>query len=92
MAPVSSSGLRPAAEPSSTFVDGNGRHQREQVVGVDAGGRGPFPNGDQLDGAGDDSAQLLVGAARPLEPVGVDDEHVDVVRRGRPPPRRPTSS
>ena len=59
-------------------LDRNRRDEREHRVGVDACGRGPLPHCDELDGAGDDRPQLLVGLASPLEPASVDDEHVDV--------------
>ncbi len=35
-------------------------------------------HGDELDGAGDDGLELLVGVVTPFEPFGVDGEHVDV--------------
>jgi hypothetical protein len=36
--------------------------------------------GDQLDGAGDDGLQLFVDSAPPLQPLRVDQKHVDVFR------------
>ena len=78
-AAISSSGLRPAIDAELDVLDGHRGHQREELVGIDAGGRRPLLDGDQLDGAGDDRAQLLVGLAPPLQPSRVDDEHVDVL-------------
>ena len=53
----------------------------EQLVGVDPGGLGPVADGDELDGAGDDRLELLVGALAPLELPGVHHEDVDVPSR-----------
>ena len=39
---------------------------------------GAVANRDELDGAGDDGSQLLIGLASPLQPLAVDDEDVDV--------------
>jgi hypothetical protein len=36
-------------------------------------------DGDQLDGAGNDRTQLLIGPAPPLQPASVDHQHVDVL-------------
>ena len=75
---VSSSGLRPGDLAEFDVGDRHRREQGGQRVGADAGGGGPLADGDELDGAGDDGLELLVGPAFPLQPPGVDDEHVDV--------------
>ena len=71
--------------PSSTFSTGTGAISARRSSGLMPAAAARSLNGDQLDGAGDDGLQLLVGSALPLQPSRVDDEHVDVVRRGRPP-------
>ena len=58
--------------------DGHGLDDGEQLVGVHPGGLGPVADGDELDGAGDDRLELLVGALAPLELSGVHHEDVDV--------------
>ena len=65
--------------PSSSLSTGTGATSGEQLVGIDPGGCRPLLHGDQLDGAGDDSTQPLVGLAAPLQLLGVDHEHVDVL-------------
>ena len=77
-AAVSSSGLRPATWPELDVGDRHRCDQGQQLVGVDARRGGPVADGDDLDGAGGDGLQLLVGLALPLETAGVDDEHVDL--------------
>ena len=77
-AAVSSSGLRPCDLAELDVGDRHGLDDGEQLVGVDPGGLGPVVDGDELDGAGDDRLELLVGALAPLELPCVDDEHVDV--------------
>ncbi len=59
-------------------LDRDGRDQGEQIVGTDPGRGRPLAHGDQLDRAGDHALQSFVGLAPPLQPLGVDDEHVDV--------------
>ena len=68
-----------AGHPAQLDVlDGHGRDEREHLVGVDACGHRPVSNREELDRAGHDRPQLLIGLATPLEPARVDDEHVDV--------------
>jgi hypothetical protein len=62
-AAVSSSGLRPATEPSSTLSTGTGGHHGGQILAADSGGRRPLLHGDDLDRARDNATQLLVGVA-----------------------------
>ena len=78
IAASSSLGPAPATTPSSTFSTGTGLTKaRRSSSDTDRGG--PFLDGDQLDGAGDDRTQLLVGLAPPLQLSSVDHEHVDVL-------------
>jgi hypothetical protein len=44
--------------------------------GADACGGGPLAHGDQLDGAGHDGLEPLVGLAWPLQPLRAGHEHV----------------
>ena len=59
-------------------LDRDRRDEREHLVGADACGRCPVLDCDQLDGAGDDGPEPLIGFTSPLEPLRVDDQHVDV--------------
>jgi hypothetical protein len=59
-------------------ADGHRLDNGEEFVGVHPGGLGPVAHGEQLDGAGHDGLELLVGALAPLELPGVHHEDVDV--------------
>ena len=71
-----------AAPGDLAELDVGDRHRLDhgqQLVGVDARRRGPVADGDELDGAGGDGLELLVGLPLPLQTAGVDDEHVDLL-------------
>ncbi|HLF41198.1 MAG TPA: hypothetical protein VI854_06965 [Acidimicrobiia bacterium] len=76
MTAASSSGLRPATDLD--LLEGHRRHQGDEVVGADPGGRGALPDRHQLDGTGHHGPESIVGLAPPHQPLGVDHEHVHI--------------
>jgi hypothetical protein len=55
-----------------------GREHRRKIFRADAGRRRPLADRDELDGAGDDRLELVVGALSPLELPAVDHEDIDL--------------
>jgi hypothetical protein len=83
---VSSPGLRPATEPSSTLETDTGLSKAANAR-ADARNGGALAYRGQLDGAGHDGLELLVGLALPLQPLRADHEHVEAPLALRQPRR-----
>ena len=64
--------------PDFDTTDLRGRHHGQELIGADAGGRGPLAGGDEVDCAGHDRLELFVGVLSPLQLPGVHDKYVDV--------------